>query len=146
MSSDGGRQAGAAHSNTSHSESLRTAPESYLKALRADFLPLLHPGDARFGLAHRLADEGRHAPRNPRLIVRGLDEAGHACRRETARDEGKERNKRESRSERITSEEFRQRNFEGFHSFTLTTATMCFFHKLSLETAARRAERHPSSD
>lgn len=56
--------------------------ELYLKALRADFLPLLHPGDARFGVAQRLAHEGRHSSRDSRLVVGGLDEAGHACRRE----------------------------------------------------------------
>lgn len=53
-------------------------PRSYLKALRADFLPLLPPGDARFGLSHRLAHERRHSSRNPRLIIGGLDEVGHA--------------------------------------------------------------------
>lgn len=56
--------------------------ELYLKALRTDFLPLLHPGDARFGLAHCLAHKRCHSSGNSRLIVGGLDEAGHAYQTE----------------------------------------------------------------
>lgn len=57
----------------------------YLKPLRADFLPLLHPGDAGFRLAHCLAYKWRHSSWNPRLIIRRLDEAGHAWGREAAK-------------------------------------------------------------
>lgn len=49
---------------------------AHLEALRADLLPLLHPGDARLGFARRLAHKRSHAARNPRLIVGRLDEVG----------------------------------------------------------------------
>lgn len=57
----------------------------YLKALRADFLPLLHPGDAGFGVTYCLAYKRCHSSRDPRLIIGGLDEAGHAYQREVRR-------------------------------------------------------------
>lgn len=53
----------------------------YLKALRADFLALLHPSDAWLGIAHRLAYEGCHASRNTCLVIWRLDETGHAWER-----------------------------------------------------------------
>lgn len=59
--------------------------ELYLKALRADFLPLLHPGDAGFGVTYCLAYKRCHSSGNPCLIIRGLDEAGHAYQREVRR-------------------------------------------------------------
>ena len=51
---------------------------THLKALRADFLPLLHPGDPGLGVAPRQAHEGGHASRDARLVVGGFDEAGRA--------------------------------------------------------------------
>lgn len=55
--------------------------KTHLKALRADFLALLHPGDSWFGLPDRLAHKGCHPSWNPCLIFRSLDETGHACKR-----------------------------------------------------------------
>lgn len=55
--------------------------QTHLKALWADFLALLHPGDSWFGLPDRLAHEGRHPSWNPCLIFRSLNETRHACER-----------------------------------------------------------------
>ena len=51
---------------------------THLKALGADFLALLHPGDPGFGLPVGLAHKGRHAPRDPYLVLGGFDEIWHA--------------------------------------------------------------------
>ena len=50
----------------------------YLKTLRANFLPFLHPGDAGSGLPQRLAHEGGHAPGYSYLVIGGSEEAGSA--------------------------------------------------------------------
>lgn len=60
-------------SDTSH-------PRTYLKALGADFLPLLHPCDTWLGVPRGLAHEGGHPSRQPSLVLRDLNEDRFAWR------------------------------------------------------------------
>lgn len=51
---------------------------AHLKALRADFLAFLHPGDSGFGIPGGLAHKRRNSSRDARLVLWGFDETWQA--------------------------------------------------------------------
>lgn len=53
-----------------------------LKALGADFLPLLHPCDPRLGFPCGLAHEGGHPSRQPNLVLGDLNKDRFAWKRQ----------------------------------------------------------------
>lgn len=58
---------------------------AHLKALGADFLAFLHPGDSGFGLPGGLAHKRRDSARDARLVLWGFDETWHAWGRARAK-------------------------------------------------------------
>lgn len=51
---------------------------AHLKALGADFLAFLHPGDSGFGLPGGLAHKRRNSARDARLVLWGFDKTWQA--------------------------------------------------------------------
>lgn len=54
---------------------------AHLKALGADFLAFLHPGDSGFGLPGGLAHKRRNSTRDACLVLWGFDETWQAFRK-----------------------------------------------------------------